>query len=117
MATKYNLAIEQGATFRRTLTWQQANKRPVNLTGYTALLQVRETAAATGVLLSLSTENGGLTIAGSTGQITILITDEQSLALTFTSGVYDLLLMAPNGDRVRLIEGKVTVSPCVTKTA
>lgn len=117
-AAKRNLQIEQFATFRKVLTWRDAKKRPINLTGWTAVLQMRSAASSDIVLFELSTANGGIVIDPLKGQITLHITNEQTAALGFTAAVYDLLLTAPGGaagDGIRLIEGKVIVSLGVTR--
>ena len=41
MAAVYDITIEQGATFRLSLVWKDSSNVPVNLTGYTARMQVR----------------------------------------------------------------------------
>ena len=38
-AAKYDIQIEQGATFRRVLRWEQSDGTPVDLTGATAKMQ------------------------------------------------------------------------------
>ena len=38
----YDITIEQGATFQMNLTWKDSTGSPVNITGYTARMQVRE---------------------------------------------------------------------------
>ncbi len=117
-AAKRNLAIEQFATFTKRLIWRDSKKRPINLTGWTAKLQMRANAGSNTVLLELSTENGGIVIDPLKGIIDLILTDEQTGALTFAAAVYDLVLTAPGapvGQAHRLIEGKVLVSPGVTR--
>lgn len=113
MAATFPLIIEQGATFSRTWVWRSANKKAINLTGYTAKLQVRDKAGGT-MLFELSTENGRITIVPLTGTITLTISDEDTQAISFLKGVYDLVLSAPDGTKVRLLSGSVTVSLGVT---
>lgn len=116
-AAKINLTVEQGATFTHIVEWKDGKNKPVNLTGYTAALQVRETAAESSpVLLEVGSvlPETGIVITPSTGTITITITDEETAALTFKKGVYDLLLSAPDGTKRRLMQGSFTVSPRVT---
>lgn len=55
MATKQNFTIEQRATFERTLVWRTKTKRPMNLTGYSAKLQVRASASALKSMAAVST--------------------------------------------------------------
>jgi hypothetical protein len=112
-AGKLNLRIDQGASFFQKLVWKDSRGRVVNLAGYTARLQVRDRVGGE-VLCELSTDNGAIVMGASTGTITLYLADEQTQAFTWSSGVYDLLLEAPDGDKRRLIEGKVTVSAGVT---
>lgn len=109
-AARYLIRIEQGATWRPTLTL-----RDTDLTGYTARMQIRADIDATDVLLELSTANGKITIDGPAGQIKPVLTDTQTATLTWTDGVYDLELTAPGGDVQRLLKGPVEVDPEVTR--
>jgi hypothetical protein len=113
---KLDLLIEQGATFTKSLTLVQSNGSPRDLTGYTARMQIR-TALTGPVVLELSTENGGIIIEELAGKIHLEITAGQTAALTIRSGVYDLEMVAPGATPTvtRLLSGKVTVSPEVTR--
>lgn len=111
-AAKLNLTVEQGATFSKRLVWRDKNKRPVNLSGYTAKMQIRTSASSAEVLFELSTSNNRITLlAGGVIQLDISANDTD----TIKGGVYDLKLYAPSGQEIRLVEGKVSVSPGVTK--
>ena len=111
-AAKLNLTVEQGTTFTKRLTWRDKNKRPVPLTGYTARMQVRPSVTSAEVILELSTANGRITL-GAGGIIQLDLTPAETSALK--AGVYDLELTDISGRVTRLIEGKVTVSPEVTR--
>jgi hypothetical protein len=80
---------------------------PVNLTGYTARMQIRETVESTATLHSMTTEDGGITLGGAAGTITLLISATDTAAFTFESGVYDLELVAGDGTVTTVIEGNV----------
>ncbi|MGC1549380.1 MAG: hypothetical protein WA777_12695 [Rhodanobacter sp.] len=88
-----------------------------NLTGYTADLQVRASAANPNILLELSTANGGVTLDVATGEITLAATPAQTLALLFQQGMYDLFLTSPTGVVTRLAYGNVNVITSVTQPA
>lgn len=89
---------------------------PINLTGYTARMQIRAAAGSPTVLLEINTTTGGIAIAGTTGTIARTITGVQTSAMTFANAVYDLILTAADGVTVtRLAEGAVTVEPAVTQ--
>lgn len=118
MSINYNLEIEQGATFRQVFTWQDASTDPAtpyDLSGWTARMQVRKTAASSLVVLELTTENGGITLGGAAGTVSLYIaaTATDDLSPNF-SGVYDLELVGPS-DVVRLVQGALKVSAEVTR--
>ena len=112
-ATK-NLTIEQKATFRKKLTYRDAKKKPINLTGFTARMQIRDSQGA--LITDLSTENGKIKIGGSAGTIELVISNAETSAMTFSTALYDLTLTAPNGDVSRILQGKITLSVGQTAT-
>lgn len=116
MAAKLNLTIEQHSTFYKRLVWRDKNKRPINLTGYSAVLHIRDTVNAATTLLEMTTVNGRIVITPLTGIVELKLTDEETGALTFKNAVYDLVVESAAGEKYRLTEGKVVVSPGVTHT-
>lgn len=109
---KANLLCPQGSTFTRTLTYKIDNS-PVDLTGYEARLQVREYHYSDDYVINL-TDVSGITLGGSAGTIDILIDANTTQELVSGEYVYDLELVA-GGTVTRLIEGKFTVTPEVTR--
>jgi hypothetical protein len=111
-----NLLVQQGSTFSRTLTWQ-INGEPVDLTGYTARMQIRTVKVNTNpakLLYTLTSLNGGLDIDAQNGSITINMDALSTSRLPGASHVYDLELVT--GDYVqRLVQGRLDVSAEVTK--
>lgn len=122
-AAYYPLLIEQGSTFDRTLTLYddgsydliagEATGEPIDLTGYSARMQIRRNAHSADVLFEL-TDGDGLTLGDDLGTIRILIDADTSSEWTWRSGEYDLELVQPSGDPIRLFQGDVKVSPEVT---
>lgn len=111
-----NLTIYQGATFRSLSTWKSGTPSlPVDLTGCTARMQIRPTIASTTVYVTLTTENGGITLGDDAGTVAVFISDEDTAAFTWATGFYDLEIEFPSGDVRRLLAGKVKVSPEVTR--
>lgn len=114
MAGVHNFSCEQGATFSRVITFQGSDGVAVNLSGYTARMQVRADHESAVVLLSLTTENGGIALGGAAGTVTLTATATQTAALAAGEAVYDLELV--NGATViRLIQGCFVVDPEVTR--
>lgn len=88
---------------------------PVSLAGYTARMQVRKKLLDTSVILSLTTENGGISLDNSEKTITILITAEQTTELDFSQAVYDLEFISSDGEVTRFAEGNILLKPEVTR--
>ena len=115
LGNRYDLEIKQGATLSLTATWKDSTDTPVNLTGYTARMQVRSTYDATSTILSL-TSGSGITLGGSAGTIAITASATVTAALTAPwAGVWDLELVSGGGVVTRLLEGAASVSPEVTR--
>mgnify|MGYP000630287918 CR=1 FL=1 len=110
---KYNMVCPQGSTFDQQLTYA-INDIPVNLTGYTARMQVREKYTSTSANITLTTENGGITLGGALGSISLLIGASATSAIVAKDYVYDLELIS-NQIVYRIIEGKFIVTPEVTR--
>jgi hypothetical protein len=109
-----DFTIEQGATFNLLLTWK-IDTVLVNLTGYTARLSARVDVEDTEVILSLTTSNGGITLGGAAGTISLDQTATQTTILPAGTYVYDLELIAPNATVTRLVQGELLISPEVTR--
>lgn len=114
-AQKLNLDIEKGATFDVTLTYKDENEVVINLTGYTARLQIRDTQDAASFIHEMTTANGGIVLGGVAGTIQLIISDTDTTAFTETTGVYDLELISSGGAVTRLVEGTVTFYEEVTR--
>lgn len=107
----YNGVIDQGATWTLNIVYYDYNNVPVNLTGYTARLQLRSKYDSTAVL-TLST-GSGITITGPTGEIAIVGTAVQTELIPAGIYVYDLELTS-GSEITRLIQGQMTVRAQVT---
>ena len=79
------------------------------LTGYTARMQIKADIDSTNVLHLLTTEDGGISIDGVNGKISLYISDTDSTAFTFNDAVYSLELIdtGDTGDVRRLVYGEV----------
>lgn len=107
-----NLICYQGATFDYLLTWKSAGSA-VDLTNYTARMQVREDYTSSTAVLSL-TNGTGITLGGTAGTILLAASAGTTAALAAGDYVYDLELVNSN-IVTRLVQGKFTVDPEVTR--
>lgn len=123
LAGIYNIACQQGSTFARTITLKYPDPASPasdptyllwNFTGYTARMQVRRTVDSSTVIISLTTENGRITLGGAAGIIELNIAAADTATLT-SSGVYDLEIISNTGVVDRILQGDFTLSQEVTR--
>lgn len=113
-AAEKNLTIETKATFRRRLVYRDKNGKPIDLTGYAARMHIKANADDLLPLLELTSLNGRIALGGKSGAIDLVISAADTSVIAWSAAVYDLKLIAPNGDEIRILKGKVMVSAGVT---
>lgn len=89
--------------------------QPVDLTGYTARMQIREKLDSASTLYELTTTLGNITIDNTLKSITLTIPAATTAGFSFTSGVYSLELVSSSGQVTPLIAGTVTLVKEVTR--
>ena len=132
-AGRYSFVIEQGATTDFEVIYNDSTGYPIDLTGYSARMSIRQSQISTSQLyITLSSSLGpcgtGLNLSGSqtsagyphplsSGSIGIYISAASSSVLSFNEGYYDLELMSGSGDCTtvtRLLMGAVRLSNEIT---
>ena len=112
----WNFDIYQGAKFARTITYPDRN-----MTTGTFAMHIREAVFSATTLLELTTANGRITTAlvGTDTAITLEIDATVTDDLSFGSAAYDLEYIPASGaaDTERILQGRVTLSKEVTRTA
>lgn len=123
-----NLIVEQGADWTYAFRWLR-NGEPMDVSDWTATMQVREEPSSATVLLELSDANGRIT-RGDPGVLNLLLTGTQTAAIAFARyrapvtiggrlvtllGAYDLRVVSAEDYAVRLVAGLLYVSPGVTR--
>lgn len=139
MSANYDIPAEQGSDFLLHIRYLNEDGTPVDLTNYTAKMQVRRSYEMDGVLASFTSSPFGVTV-GNTGGISggyvggITLNCSISGSTGYTGGifvtavgagmanmpigkfVYDLqLLGVTGGGVVRLVEGRFDSSARVTR--
>lgn len=111
----YNFDYPQGTDYTITVTYNDVNGVPVDLTGYTAAGQAREAYDSlspeftfTCTILNQITNTGQLTVVIPNNAITTVLSNKLNL-------VYDVELTNLALKKTRILQGKITVLPEVTR--
>lgn len=88
---------------------------PIDLSGYTARMQIRAKLEDTTTLLELTTANNRIALDNTNKTITLTVSATDTALITWTSGVYSLELVSAGGVVSTLISGNVTVKKEVTR--
>lgn len=123
----FDFTIEQGTTLDLTITWKDSTNALVNLTGYTARMQIRPDIASATVLYELNTSpttgQGTITLGGAAGTIRLQASAAHTAAFNWAvssgssvaTAVYDLELTSGSGVVTRLVKGTVSLDFEVTR--
>ena len=104
-----NITIEAGATFQMYFTVRDDNQSLIDLTGCTVEAQLREYPEAQDYFQFTATHNN------SGGRVSITMQYEDTAAIPYSTGYYDVYITDSSNNREKYIWGEVTVVPAVTK--
>ena len=107
------LGVRQGYEFSKVIKWNK-DGAPVNLTGYTADMDIKTSADAETAIISLTTENGRIAFNEAAGEIILSISAEDTTDIPAGEYVFTLTLTSPGGVLTRLMTGYFVVPPEVT---
>lgn len=115
----YDITIEQGARFVLEATYTSDGATPINLTGYSGRGQIRATSTSDPVAdftITIPTPANGVVRAVIEADDTAAIPVTGANYSKTTVYYYDIELYTANdADVIRLLNGKATVSPEITK--
>jgi len=103
-----NITIPQATDFSQTITKENPDGTPVNLTGFSATATLKKFAESK-VPISFS-----VGITSLTGQVSIGLTVGQTTPLRPGRYVYDIMLTSPAGVVTRMVQGDALLTPGVT---
>lgn len=115
-----SLYIQQGATYTLTVTYQDADAVPIDLTGFEAHMQSRVTYDSTDAILDIHSTDIAptyLEIVAVDGQVIVHIGPTVSGALTRGRYVYELIIISPANDVTSLLKGDLVVVPGIVRGA
>lgn len=106
--TDIDIQLVRGATVSFGLIWGGENS-PIDVTGFTANLQVRANAGDASAAFEFKNANSRVTIGGSNGLITFSMTAADSAALTLGNYVYALEVVDSTSKNILVMSGKLKV--------
>jgi len=113
--TDTNFEVKQGADWNGKVILKDDNGTVINLTGYTAKMQLRLYKDKKSNLFdTLSTDNSRITITPTAGQLDFKIPSSVSDNYTFDKAYYDLEITDSTGIITRVLEGIITINKNVT---
>lgn len=108
MAAKVNVVMDQGATFTTSYTILDVNDQPIDFSTYTANSQMRKTyTSANAYTFTVNLYSNGV--------VALSMNAANTNAIVAGRYVYDVEVEDLNGNRSRIVEGIVTVTPGVTR--
>lgn len=115
MAVQKNWEADQNATFSFQVVYTEDDEvTPIDLTGASAKMQVRDTKGGNKLAFTLTSSGGGIVIDGPEGTLDIKATPTQTNKLFFPKSAYDIMVVDSNGNKIKLLEGFITLSRSVT---
>ena len=103
--SRYDITINQGATFELPVQYKDASNQPVNMSGYTV---------ASALWNRTSTEKladfNVTWVVQASGAFSLRLSDATTSGIA-EQGYYDVLVTQPNGDKFYLLEGAAFLNP------
>jgi uncharacterized protein YndB with AHSA1/START domain len=114
MAGQKNFEVDQNATFSFVLEYKDDNGNAIDLNGASAKMQIRDIKGGAKLAVTLTSPSGGIVIDGLNGKLTITLTPTQTNKLFYPKSVYDIMLVDSNANKIKLLEGFMTLNRSVT---
>ena len=111
-AAEYNIYLDQGASWSKTLLLKKADGFSKDLTGYTAKAQIRDRIGDEDVIAEITTT---FVPPRKNGELVISLTHEETAEFEFFDAVWDLFITSPDGVKSKLLKGYVRNDLAVTR--
>ena len=110
-AAKLNMTIEQGTTWSKGLELNRPDGSALDLTDHSFRGQMRATFGSAD---PAATFTCGI-VEAAAGTVSIALDENTTTGITAGTYVYDIEMVNPDGTVIRLMEGKIQVTPEVTR--
>ena len=114
MAGQKNWEVDQNATFSFIVDYKDPDGTAIDLTGASAKMQVRDTKGGAKLAVTLTSPSGGIALDAPNGKLTIKLTPTQTNKLFYPKSSYDIMVIDSNANKIKLLEGFMTLNRSVT---
>lgn len=115
MAITYNFTIAQGTDCTVPFVLSDSSGNAINLTGYTAAMQLRVFVNSIDAVDTLTSSNERIQIVPDSGQISCLFPHETTSSYPARKLLYDLEITSPGDEVTRVVQGTITVCAEITR--
>lgn len=106
-----NIEAESRVPYILSLAYtNELTGEPVDITGYSAFLQVRRAFGGREVLLSLSSVDSSIILEEAKGVVNAIFTQDMLDGSLWTRGAYDLVIKDTNLTPTKLVKGFLTIN-------
>jgi len=109
MASISNLYVDQGSDFSFTIDLTNSDGSVMDLTGYTGESEIKKSYSSSSAAATFN-----VIITEEVGRLTFELTDTQTAGLEYGRYLYDCVITSSGGEKTRIVEGQVIVTPGVT---
>jgi hypothetical protein len=114
IAAELCITHTKGDTFIRDFAFTDADGNPIDLTGYSVRLQLRESVRSSSATLDAATPNE-ITITGAGNNVLSVLIDAETMEIPARKYVWDLQLTTPGGVVTTYLFGNFTITSDVTR--
>lgn len=110
MAQISNIYIDAGSSYSAIVNVRNGDGTPINLTGFTVAAQIRKSYG------SLNSYNFTCSVFdAATGKVRMVLPAATSSTIKPGRYLYDIEVTSPSGEKLRVLEGIVLITPEITK--
>lgn len=113
----YAIKLNQGSTYTLPLILKDGEGALIDLSGYSAAMQIRIVPEAEEVIDELSTDNGRIVIDAENGKLTLSF--PHAVTETYPAGqfFYDIEIVSADDEVTRILQGRIFISAEVTRVS
>jgi hypothetical protein len=108
-----NFEITQGDTFNLQLTYYDEMQNPIDITGYTVVMEIRDKPGSRVLSAQCSIGDGIIISDAVNGVISIEVSSVKTKVIPYPKAVYQIQVTDQNGSKTTLVQGWFTVNPGV----